>query len=356
MDNERRFKAFYEEQPPLSFIDELKAPIHICAPEGFGREEVKKGEVLAKGAYIVDSFNDGEGLLETAFDDFTRFLNIYKIGCSSFPIHIKREPTDCFEAYRIEVTEKGVYVCANDTEGIRRALIYLEDEFQRREGPILPIGEIKRKPRIKTRITRGFFSPTNRPPKNIDELYNDIDYYPDEYLNRLAHDGTNGLWIYSRLSDLVRTDIIPEFGEGCKKRIGKLKSIIARCKRYGIKVYVFIIDPAGIPVELHEKYSDMSGVKSWNNCYTFCTSSKRGAEYCIEAMRKLCEALPDLGGVIDITTGERPTSCASENPDLCPRCRGRKRSEILAQTVDLLREGMRRANTGAEFISWTYGQ
>ena len=95
MDNERRFKAFYEEQPPLSFIDELKAPIHICAPEGFGREEVKKGEVLAMGAYIVDSFNDGEGLLETAFDDFARFLNIYKIGGSSFPIHIKREPTDC---------------------------------------------------------------------------------------------------------------------------------------------------------------------------------------------------------------------------------------------------------------------
>lgn len=80
----------------------------------------------------------------------------------------------------------------------------------------------------------------------------DVDYYPDEYLNRLAHDGTNGIWIYTRLADLVRTDIIPEYGENAEKRIAKLNRVVARCKRYGIGVYVFFIDPAFLTKETAE--------------------------------------------------------------------------------------------------------
>ncbi len=351
-----RFEKFYEKQPPLLFIDELKAPLHTKVPEWFKREKADCGEVVAKSAYIINEFTDDEGLLETAFEDFNLFLEVYKINGNEFPIYIKKENTDCFEAYKISVNKDGCVITANDAEGIRRALVYLEDEFNRREGPILPIGEIYRKPRIKSRITRGFFSPTNRPPKNIDELLNDVNYYPDEYLNRLAHDGTNGIWIYSRLSDLVKTDIIPEYGLDSDKRIAKLKKIIDRCKRYGIKVYILFIEPASLPDELYKKHPDMGGIfQWWSNSYTFCTSSENGAKYCIEAMQKLCESLPELGGIIDISVGERLTTCASITPDLCPRCRGKSRAEVLAHTVDLLREGMRRANTKAEFISWSYG-
>ncbi|MBE7027177.1 MAG: hypothetical protein E7410_06440 [Ruminococcaceae bacterium] len=377
MNTESRFKQFYEKQPPLLFVDELKSPVHTTAPDWFKREVFDDTEVLAKGAYIVDNFCDAEGLLETAFDDFNLFLDIYKIKGNSFPIYIQKEKTDCFEAYTIKIEKERCTLSANDTEGIRRGLVYLEDEFLRREGPILPLGKITRAPRIKKRITRGFFSPTNRPPLNIDELSNDIDYYPDEYLNRLAHDGTNGLWIYTRLSDLVKTDIIPEYGDGCEKRIAKLNSIIKRCKRYGIGVYVFMIDPIALPAELYEKYPHMAGIyQPSNNTYTFCTSSEEGARYCVEAMQKLCKALPDMAGVIDITNGEKPTSCASNklpgimdiddgkgtiakrnahNLDDCPRCKGKSRAEVVAHTANLLREGMRKANSNAEFISWTYG-
>lgn len=356
MNMTERFEAFYEPQPPMLFIDELKTPLHQSRPEFFVREVPENGEVLAKGMQVINEFPDDEGLLETAFSDFELFLNVYGINGDKFPLYIRKEPTRCFEAYNISITESGCVLSADDTEGIRRGLVFLEDEFSRREGPILPKGDIERHPRIKSRITRGFFSPTNRPPLNIDELMNDVDYYPDEYLNRLAHDGTNGLWIYTRLSDLVKTDIIPEWGVGSEKRIAKLNSIIKRCKRYGIKVYVFFIDPAILPESMYDKYSDIAGVRvDYAKGYTFCTNSERGAQYCIEAMQKLCEALPDFGGVIDITNGERNTSCASQNPDNCPRCRGKSRAEVLAHTVNLLKEGMRRANSKAEFVSWTYG-
>lgn len=356
MNLQERFEAFYEPQPRQLFIDELKSPLHKSCPEFFGREVLKKGEVLAKGVRVVNEFPDDDGLLETAFSDFDLFLKVYGIKGDKFSLYVRKEPTRCFEAYKISVDERGCILSADDTEGIRRGLVFLEDEFCRREGPILPLGDIERYPGIRNRITRGFFSPTNRPPLNIDELMNDVDYYPEEYLNRLAHDGTNGLWIYTRLSDLVKTDIIPEWGVGREKRIAKLKAIINRCKRYGIKVYIFFIDPAFLPDNMYEKYSDIASIRvDWAKGYTFCTSSERGAKYCIEAMQKLCEALPDIGGVIDITNGERITSCASADPDKCPRCKGKSRAEVLAQTVNLLKEGMRRANSSAEFVSWTYG-
>ena len=219
MNQAERFKGFYEEQPPILFVDELKTPLHTKAPNWFNRENICSGEVLVKGAYIINEFEDNEGLLETAFNDFNLFLEIYKIKGNKFPIYVKKENTDCFEAYKISINEKFCILSENDTEGIRRGLVYLEDEFFRREVSILPLGTICKKPRIKNRITKGFFSPTNRPPKRIDELSNDIDYYPDEYLNRLAHDGTNGILIYSRLADLVKSDIFPNFVKNCQVRI-----------------------------------------------------------------------------------------------------------------------------------------
>jgi hypothetical protein len=42
--------------------------------------------------------------------------------------------TECFEAYRIVVDKDGCTVLAADTEGIRRGLVFLEDEMLRREG------------------------------------------------------------------------------------------------------------------------------------------------------------------------------------------------------------------------------
>lgn len=210
----------------------MKKPVHTEKPLWFVRTKPEEGEVFANGVYVLNEFEDKEGVLERAFEDFDLFLTIYGIKGDRFPIYIKAGQTSCFEEYKIVVTENECTIISADTEGVRRALIYIEDEFNRMEGAILPIGEIRRKPRIKKRITRGFFSPTNRPPLNIDELSNDVDYYPEEYLNRIAHDGTNGLWIYTRLSDLVKTSILPEYGAGSEKRIEKLRKIIKRCKKY----------------------------------------------------------------------------------------------------------------------------
>ena len=296
--------------------------------------------------------------METAIDDFKLFTKVFDIDGNKYPIYLEYSKTDKFEEFIVTISEDSCKITAADTEGIRRGIIYIEDEIQRNEGAFLALGTIKRTPKVKARITRGFFSPTNRPPKNIDELFDDLDYYPDEYLNRLAHDGTNGLWIYSRLKDLVKTDIIPEYGEGCEKRIAKLNRIIARAKRYGIGVYVYFIDPDYLTPELAKKYPELTGAEciGGGGRYTFCTNSEKGAKYCIQAMEKLAKSLPDAAGYIDISNGERPTSCASaEDHTTCPNCKDYTKGQIVGHTVDLLREGLRRAKVKADFISWTYG-
>ena len=331
---------FFDIQPPLSFVEYLKAPVHEKAPARFSRTEPEEGEVSVRGLYLDHRFPDPEGLLDTATADFGLFLSVTRIGGGRFPVRITKGPTPCFEAYTIEVTEAGCTVTADDTEGIRRALIYLEDEMIAREGPLLPLGKIERRPWLRQRITRGFFSPTNRPPKNGDELSDNVDYYPDEYLNRLAHDGTNGLWIYSSFQQCVPSDIIKEFGVGYEARIEKLNRVIAKCRRYGIKVYFFAIEPAALTGELIDRYPEMLGERGYSVA-TMCPHSPMVQEYCREAGRRLFTMCPDLGGFIDITAGERTTSCASLASTSCPRCAGKTRGEILDQNIENIRAGIR---------------
>lgn len=350
-----RVDYFFDKQPPLSFVDELRKPLHMQKPKWFGRTELKEGEVCASGAYIIHEFPDEEKLLETAIEDFCFFLSLYNVAGNQYPIRIVKRPTQCFEAFRIRIEQDGCIVEAEDTEGVRRALVYLEDEMHRREGAILPVGVISKVPVIRERITRGFYSPTNRPPKNVDELLDDVDYYPDNYLNRLAHDGTNGLWIYAHFHKLLTSNCFPEYGVDSDKRIAKLKRVVAKCKRYGIKVWIFGVEPSALTPDMAAKYPDAVSGKGWNGNSTICTYTEKGAQYCIEMTQRLMEQVPDLGGIIDITFGERPTTCVMLD-DLCdcPRCRTRGRGEVLAHTVDLLKEGIRRAGSKAEFVSWTY--
>jgi len=183
--------------------------MHEDKPTDFGKREKDANEVALNGMYLDICFEDKEGLLETAYDDFKTFLDVYEMAGNSYPLRIHKGSTNCFEEYILSVSDKECVITSADTEGIRRALVYLEDLITESEAPFLVPFEERRTPVVKSRITRGFFSPTNRVPERVDELFNDVDYYPDDYLNRIAHDGNNGIWIYVYFSDLVPSDIIP---------------------------------------------------------------------------------------------------------------------------------------------------
>jgi len=351
-----KIDPFFDKQPPLSFIEDLKKPIFVTAPEYYGKSEIEDGEIDAHGIYIAEQYpDDPDGLLETVYADFARFSDIYGIAGDKYPIKLTKGETSCHEAYTVEITAEGITVTANDTEGIRRAVIYIEDELRRRENAFLEPGTVNRVPHIRSRITRCFFSPINRPPKYGDELSDDIDYYPEEYLNRLMHDGANGVWIYTRFSDIIPSSFIIENGKGFSARIAKLNRVIEKCRRYGIGVYVFAIEPVALTAEQVQKYPEMAGVKAWSGT-TFCANSEKGKAFCYEAGARLMQLAPKLAGYISITYGERVTSCSSsELYPKCPNCGGKSHGQVLADAVEALRSGIRVVNPKCETVSWTYG-
>ena len=66
---------FFTNQPPLEFINELSRPLHVAVPRNWGKREARPDEaVLKSGVKLIKGFEDPEGLLNTAYDDFDGFL------------------------------------------------------------------------------------------------------------------------------------------------------------------------------------------------------------------------------------------------------------------------------------------
>lgn len=351
---------YFENQPPLKFIDDLKKEYHTTKPLNFGKRACENDEVCIAGLYLKQEFVDDKIDIGVIREDFNKFISLCSIDGDKYCVRLIEKEVCGYESYEIKVDINQCVICANDNAGFIRALVEIEDEMIRREGPYIQKGTRQRKPILTDRITRGFFSPTNRPPKNGDELLDDVDYYPDEYLNRLMHDGTNGLWIYSSFRQLVKSPVMEEYGENGEKRIEKLNSVIKKCKRYGIKVFLFAIEPIGFDEQQARKYphmvgQDMGELASGQYKYTMCTHTPEAVEhieYCGEELFRLC---PDLEGLISITAGERVSSCVTPDICTCERCKSTKRGELLSEVVEILKNGIRRSKPDAKVISWTYG-
>ena len=351
----------YLEEPELpgqndwKFVKELSEPVNLHF--NWNRTSAGANEAdLSDGVKIQNNFPDNNNLA-TAFsdlDDFFKAANISLDG--NYKIIIEKTDSACFEAYKLDIAVDCCRIQANDSEGIRRAVYYLEDLLLAADGAFLKIGIINRKPWLKSRISRCFFGPIKRPPFNRDELLDDVDYYPDEYLNRLAHEDINGLWLTITFSDLCKTSIT-ELAPDAGKRLAKLRRTVEKCLRYGIKTYIFCIEPRAIapddPILLNNPV--LKGPVAWNGNYCFCPFSDTAQKYLYEATNWIFRQVPSLGGMINISFGERPTTCASVDfGKNCPVCSKKTPGEIIAAALRPMEHGMREASPEAELISWLY--
>jgi len=339
------------------FVQELQQPLHEkkhWQPRTPNADEAD----LARGVTVEPCFPDPQKRLDTAYEDFNGFLDSVGMKRTGpFRIITEQGPIQVPESYRVAVGTNECTIMAGDTEGIRRGLVFIEDRILSARGPFLPKGTTSRTPVIRTRISRCFFGPIKRPPKNRDELLDDVDYYPDAYLNRLAHEGINGLWLTITFADLCKNQAFPGYGHDADRRLAKLRDTVRRCLRYGIKTYVFCIEPAALPKNspVLAAHPDLGGHNA-GGCVYFCASSRAGQEYIEETTRSLFAAVPGLGGLINICVGERPTLCpnAGVENNNCSRCSKRKPWEVLADAMAAMARGMHAADSSAELISWFY--
>ena len=270
-----------------------------------------------------------------------------------------RGKVEGYESYRIDVDSKGkVVITTEDDEGLRRAVYYYQDRV--RAGDL---ESCVRKPWVKNRIARCFFGPIKRPPLYHDELMDDIDYYPRSYLERLAREGINGLWLTVEWQDLAETSFTRR-SKDAQKRLAKLRRTVDRCLEYGIKTWIFCIEP------LSPRTGSASGNSSENifnthpelfNGYVMCTSLPESQRYIEESVKDIFTQVPRLGGMIMISHGERPTTCLSlvspvtgERSRSCPRCDKLEPWQIHRNTSEAIVRGIRAAGSDAEYISWFY--
>lgn len=330
---------------------------------------------LEGGVSVRADFPDPARCLDTVYRDLDRFLKEANIPVGGkFRIATSPMKTTVPETYRIEVSSEQCEIRAGDTEGIRRGVYFLEDELRRAGGPFLTLGRVERIPVIRDRISKCFWGPIHRPPFNRDELADDIDYYPEEYLDRLAHEAVNGLYICMHYHEICESSVIPERGNDPQRhrRLAKLRRVVEKCARYGIRIYIFTHEPRPMDVEDpivlahpeivgHKWHGKHYFVPSRTDCYyRFCTSSAKGQAYLEETTRYLFEQTPGLGGVINYIGGETGTYCwygFDGNQTLnCPRCASRKPIDVLLDTIRPQVRGMRAVRPDAQFFLYNSGQ
>lgn len=337
------------------FVRELAAE---TPPFFFGK---KNGR--GKSVFFRKNFPDPEKRLDTVYRDLARYFEAAGYGNKKegFSFRTRFRKTDCFEEYQIEISTDDCIISAGDTEGIRRGLYAFEDLLLAKEGAWPEPQTIIRRPWLKTRLGRCPFSPVKRWPVNTDELLDDIDYYPDAYLNRLAHDAVNGSWLVCSLRELGISSFTEEDPQR-RKRLEKLSAVAEKCRRYGIRIYLFMIEPFGMPAgdPLLKAHPEMSGPPAWGGKTTFCPHSPATRQYLREMFSSLFREVPALGGVINITHGERPTTCVStvgQGSDaqvVCSSKCGLSNGEIINLCLEAMFDGIRSASSDAELIAWFY--
>lgn len=357
-----------------NFIEEVNTPMWAKLDLKKRKSPGPQYANLTAGVNIKRGFPDPKNRLETAYKDLRSFFSAGDINSDNgnYNIETTLEPGLKNEAFKLEIGTRNCRIIATYVEGIRRGIFYIENEMLSQDDAFLALGKIEMAPFVKRRISRCFYGPIKRPPAMRDELMDDVNYYQDNFLNRLAHDGVNGLWLTVDYRDLVSTTytpFTPERRKNAERRLGKLRRIVAQCVRYGIRIYIFTIEPrawGNVPYyyfdsSVLKKYPELGGNKS-DDVFPFCPCSETAKKYLYECTNKIFTAVPDLGGEINISLGERATTVLSSLPTNkpfyghigCSSCSNKAPWEILHESLSAMEKGMHDAAPKAELISWLY--
>ncbi|MDD3544327.1 MAG: hypothetical protein PHG96_03075 [Kiritimatiellae bacterium] len=183
-----------------------------------------------------------------------------------------------------------------------------------------------------------------------------LDPYPDGFLQRLSSVGVNGIWLHVVLRDLAPGGAaFPEFGEGHVRRLKNLRGLVARARRHGVGVYLYMNEPRAMPHAFFRNRSDLAGVRE-KELTALCTSCPEVRKWMSDALAHVFREVPGLAGIYAITASENLTSCASHGDwQTCERCKKRSDTEIIAEVVATIEEGVHRGCPEAKVIVSDWG-
>ena len=227
--------------------------------------------------------------------------------------------------------------------------------------------------------------------------------YTDAFLKELADDGFDSVWVHLVLRETVSSELFPNPNP---KQLPRLKKLIDKTAKHGIKVYCYLCEPRTLFADdqFWRDHPEVKGRAQFiesDDCragiyYALCSSTKPVQKFLTESCYKLFSNAPGLGGVFCITASEFPTHCYQSYPYKqnkrplieemahanlwnklemyknpvssvyqlhhlldeaysCPRCLERSAPEVVAEIISCINRGVKAAERDADVIAWTWG-
>ncbi len=249
------------------------------------------------------------------------------------------------ESFTIDVEPDRITVRGESPGGIRDGIVRLVDRIGLREAPILKLGKITYKPRLRLRLGT---IPTGGSAKDAVFFgYNAVLY------------GGGDLYALSQ------SDAIPELG--VRRVPGLLESnrkSMHELGKHGLKVYAWLNTRQKFPKDdpVFKAHPEIRGALTWaaDGEYTLCSSHPLVRRYLRESVQGLFKSLPELHGVVLIIGGEgfyhcymRPYGVAKGHTN-CPRCEPLGAEAAVADLCNDLASAARSVRPDAEVVLWPY--
>ncbi len=188
------------------------------------------------------------------------------------------------------------------------------------------------------------------------DLFYDIENYdpiPEDLLRQYASHGIKGIWVHALLYLLHPIEGAEEYSAGYEQRLVNLEKLTGRCAGYGIKIFLYLNEPRGMPAQFYLKHPEWEGIDiPTRKTKTTCTSFEKPLKWLEEACYAVFNRIPELAGVFLINMSENPTHCNyAFNKHQCPRCAFRDGADIIAEIITAVESGIHRAAPEAMVIA-----
>lgn len=187
----------------------------------------------------------------------------------------------------------------------------------------------------------------------------DNSFFPDEELAAMRTWGINAVWMQAILYQLYPWDVAPELSKGWEKRLETLRDLVARAKRHGIQVYLYLNEPRCLPARLFNENPRLASLRGIDypalGTTGLCTSCPEVLDFLREGCRHVFREVAGLGGVFTISYSENATSCHSKyRGSECPRCSSRTIPEVVAEVNRTIAESIHSIAPDARVIVWDW--
>ena len=171
-----------------------------------------------------------------------------------------------------------------------------------------------------------------------------LDPYPDALLKELADLGVTGVWLHVVLRDMAPGGAaFPEFGRGHEQRLETLADLVARARRFGVGVYLYVNEPRAMPAAFFASPARPGRRPRAGLGRDVYAADREVRRWLTDALAHVFKTVPDAGrGVHHHRVGE-PDHCGSHGGQAgCPRCAARPPAELIAEVNAPVADGVRR--------------